>query len=130
MSPIISGLLGASLFALTVGFGPLAAGSLSSNASAEFSAAAGQSGAINRVAKGDRVAASSLVSGRPALIVQVESVGQTSVAIKPQSPPRKEANYSAGLTRGEKVSRAVACEPVVSILTEVARLLEPGRCVT
>jgi hypothetical protein len=25
---------------------------------------------------------------------------------------------------------AVACEPVVSVLTEVAKLLQPGRCVT
>jgi len=24
----------------------------------------------------------------------------------------------------------VACEPVVSVLTEVAKLLQPGRCVT
>jgi hypothetical protein len=26
--------------------------------------------------------------------------------------------------------RAIACEPPVSVLTEVAKLLEPGRCVT
>ena len=25
---------------------------------------------------------------------------------------------------------AVACEPPVSVLTEVAKLLQPGRCVT
>jgi hypothetical protein len=25
---------------------------------------------------------------------------------------------------------AMACEPVVSVLTEVAKLLEPGRCIT
>jgi hypothetical protein len=25
---------------------------------------------------------------------------------------------------------AVACEPVVSVLTEIARQLQPGRCVT
>ena len=29
-----------------------------------------------------------------------------------------------------KSKNAVACEPPVSVLTEVAKLLEPGRCVT
>lgn len=127
---LVSGLFGASVVALSVGLGPLAAGSLASNSPAEMSVAASQSGFINRDAKGDRVTASSQISGKPAVIVQVENPGQTSVAIKPESLPRKEARYGAGMARGEKISRAVACEPVVSVLTEVARLLEPGRCVT
>jgi hypothetical protein len=28
------------------------------------------------------------------------------------------------------VGRTVACEPVVSVLTEVAKQLPPGRCIT
>ena len=32
--------------------------------------------------------------------------------------------------REPAVKIAVACEPPVSVLTEVAKLLQPGRCVT
>ena len=34
------------------------------------------------------------------------------------------------LLRNQSRKPTLACEPVVSALTEVARLLEPGRCVT
>jgi hypothetical protein len=35
-----------------------------------------------------------------------------------------------GLTKPGDRKLRVACEPVVSTLTEVAKLLQPGRCVT
>lgn len=34
------------------------------------------------------------------------------------------------LLRDQSRKRTLACEPVVSTLTEVAKILEPGRCVT
>jgi hypothetical protein len=34
------------------------------------------------------------------------------------------------VTKSGKRKLTVACEPVVSVLTEVAKQLEPGRCVT
>jgi hypothetical protein len=34
------------------------------------------------------------------------------------------------ITRSPDRKMAVACEPMVSILTEVAKQLQPGRCVT
>ncbi len=36
----------------------------------------------------------------------------------------------AALTRSGGDKPVVACEPVVSVLTEVAKQLQPGRCVT
>jgi hypothetical protein len=40
------------------------------------------------------------------------------------SAPRSLLNPPAG------GKAAVACEPMVSVLTDVAKLLQPGRCVT
>jgi hypothetical protein len=34
------------------------------------------------------------------------------------------------MTKSSDRKMTVACEPVVSVLTEVAKLLQPGRCVT
>jgi len=34
------------------------------------------------------------------------------------------------LLRTQSRKPTIACEPIVSSLTEVARLLQPGRCVT
>ena len=45
----------------------------------------------------------------------------------------KEARNRQGpplIDRSGARKTAVAAEPVVSVLTEVAKLLEPGRCVT
>jgi hypothetical protein len=42
--------------------------------------------------------------------------------VRTTKPPMPPQNRSRKPT--------LACEPVVSVLTEVARLLQPGRCVT
>lgn len=33
-------------------------------------------------------------------------------------------------TERDEIKRPVACEPMVSVLTEIAKRLQPGRCVT
>jgi hypothetical protein len=50
----------------------------------------------------------------------------------PVAQIRQEAQNTAPTPRFSKqpVGRTVACEPVVSVLTEVAKQLQPGRCVT
>jgi hypothetical protein len=131
MSHVFSGLVGASLVALTLGFGQFAVGGdLTAGKPDAATAVAIQNSEINRAAKGDRVAASTQTTGTPAVVIKVDGLERTSVAIKPEVQPKKEARDAGRNPRGEVAKRAVACEAVVSVLTEVARQLEPGRCVT
>ena len=65
------------------------------------------------------------------MLLKVGSLADTSVLLR--IPVQKDAK---GLTptvkpAGDKPKKmTVACEPPVSVLTEVAKLLQPGRCVT
>jgi hypothetical protein len=43
---------------------------------------------------------------------------------------RSNAAPASLLMKPDAPKPAVACEPVVSVLTEVAKRLQPGRCVT
>ena len=86
---------------------------------------------INRVAKADRATG---VVGRPVqtqtISLRLDVLSDTSVLIRiPVAQARKSPSAPAVTKSGER-KMAVACEPVVSILTEVAKQLQPGRCVT
>ncbi len=69
----------------------------------------------------------------------VDSLPETTVVVRtPLRDAREGAAKNKADTPGSDVARTrmaprkvpVACEPMVSTLTEVARLLQPGRCVT
>ena len=67
-------------------------------------------------------------------MMKVESLADTSILIRipvekeaRNQQPAQPAREPAAERRGQ---RMVACEPVVSVLTEVAKLLQPGKCVT
>ncbi len=67
--------------------------------------------------------------------MKVESLTDTSILVR--VPVAKEARNlppaPVATKPGERKPNrkmAVACEPTVSVLTEVAKLLQPGRCVT
>jgi hypothetical protein len=86
---------------------------------------------INRATKTDRAAA---VAG-PAIPMQtiqlrLQGLSDTSVLIR--VPVAQARNRSSVLPVPKSLDRkmAVACEPVASVLTEAAKQLEPGRCVT
>lgn len=84
---------------------------------------------INRGAKSDRAAAP---SGSPALLqtiaLTLNGVSDTSVLVR--IPVARAAPSSASApARAVPRKPMAACEAVVSVLTEVARKLEPGRCV-
>jgi hypothetical protein len=94
--------------------------------------AVGESGTpINRAAKVDREA-NIPASPAPTRTIQlkVDSLADTSVLVRVPLP--KEARNLPAAPKPAKPDRkmAVACEPTVSVLTEVAKLLQPGRCVT
>jgi hypothetical protein len=90
---------------------------------------------VNRTAKADREANIPAASGPTRTIsLQVDSMTETSVLVRVPAkearnlPPPPPANKPDARKPTRKM--AVACEPTVSVLTEVAKLLQPGRCVT
>jgi hypothetical protein len=99
---------------------------------------AGTSEAVNRDGKADR--ANGVVGSAAAtrtISLRLDALSDTSVLIR--LPVAKEtAKETSRLARNgpsapsltKSSNRKVACEPVVSVLTEVARQLQPGRCIT
>jgi hypothetical protein len=89
---------------------------------------------INRAAKADRATAAGAgpVVQTRTISLRLDSLSDTSVLIR--MPAAKEASNGPSAPSMIKPSAdrktAVACEPPVSVLTEVAKQLQPGRCVT
>jgi len=85
---------------------------------------------VNRGAKADRAAA---LSGSPAsmrtISLKLDGFSDTTVLVRvfvvTGTPPAALSLAKPGLRRP-----MVACEPDVSVLTEVAKRLLPGRCIT
>jgi hypothetical protein len=86
--------------------------------------------AINRTAKADRAAAVAAPSQTRTISLRLDALSDTSVLVR--IPVAKEARNvpAAPLMKSGDRKVAVACEPPVSVLSEVAKLLQPGRCVT
>ena len=90
---------------------------------------------VDRSAKGDRDPAVSPAGG-VTISFQVPGVSDTSVMVRMPSGEadalRKAPASTIGVGKGSSAAmkRPVACEPVVSVLTAVAKQLAPGRCVT
>jgi len=89
--------------------------------------------AINRAAKADRTVGVTA----PALRMRTISLRldhrlpDTSVLIRvPVTQEARDGSSAPSLTKSGSRKMTVACEPVVSVLTEVASQLQPGRCVT
>jgi hypothetical protein len=98
-----------------------------------FQALSEQAGAagINRSAKGDREAKAGAAGETRTVLLKVESLADTSVLVR--IPLQKDAKGLPPVSKPapDKAKKmTVACEPPVSVLTEVAKLLQPGRCVT
>jgi len=93
---------------------------------------------VNRAAKSDRVVKSdrAVIAARPAptrtIGFRPGDLPDTSVLVR--IPLTREARQGvrqpSPFRSGQGAKPMVACEPMVSVLTEVARKLQPGRCVT
>jgi hypothetical protein len=87
---------------------------------------------INRLAKADRAArVAGPVLQTQTISLRLDALSATSVLVR--IPLAQEARNGAAarpIVTSPNRKMTVACEPVVSVLTEVARQLEPGRCVT
>ena len=84
---------------------------------------------VNRGAKADRTTGP---AGAPALTrtvsLKLNGVSETTFLVRvPVAASTPTASSPARPVVGKPV---VACEPMVSVLTEVAKQLQPGRCVT
>jgi hypothetical protein len=90
---------------------------------------------VDRSAKGDRELAAS-PSGGVTISFKVPGSSDSSVMVRLPSGDAADAQRKApaltiGTGKGSSAGvRPVACEPVVSVLTAVAKQLAPGRCVT
>jgi hypothetical protein len=87
--------------------------------------------AVNRTAKTDRAA----VFGEPVaptqtIAIHVDRLPDTSILVRIPLTHEARSSTPAALQLNGERKVTVACEPVVSVLTEVAKRLQPGRCVT
>ncbi|WFU41818.1 hypothetical protein QA640_04755 [Bradyrhizobium sp. CB82] len=130
MSQISRAFLGAVAISLTLGAVQLASGH---DLADRWQAVVDKpSHNINRIDKADRIAAP-----RPAAVatrtvsMRLNDLVDTSVLLRvPATIETGNAKPPVLLLQRQGRKPAVACEPVVSSLTEIAKLLQPGRCVT
>jgi len=139
MSRLATGILGAIALSLTLGAAQFASGRDLSEAAQDrlenaFQEPLAPGGtAVNRAAKADRVAS---VAGPPAqtrtLSFRLDGFSDTSFLVRlPKAGGTGNSSSAPSVTRSGNRKLTVACEPVVSVLTEAAKLpLQPGRCVT
>jgi hypothetical protein len=86
---------------------------------------------INREAKADRASSAAGSASSQTISLRLDRLFETSVLVRVPIAPQARRNSSGPfLTKSGSGKLAVACESVVSMLTEVAKQLEPGRCVT
>src|SRR5882762_8163757 len=133
MSQLSRGIFGAIAVSLTFG-AALAAG----RDLAEIQNPAGNSQvvntseAINRAAKADR-ADGVVGSAAPTRTISLRQDVLTDTSVLIRLPVMQEARNNVpapAVVKPQAKKVTVACEPPVSVLTEVAKRLEPGRCIT
>jgi hypothetical protein len=87
---------------------------------------------VNRAAKTDRAAAV-VRSEVPTqtISLQLNGFSDTSVLVRiPVAQAAGKSSSAPSLLKSGDDKPTVACEPFVSVLTEIAKQLAPGRCVT
>jgi hypothetical protein len=140
MSQIRKGIFASLAIALTLGAAQFASGH--DLMGGKIRVAAAPETGVNRAAKSDRAAVPALPGQSDTIALRFDSLVDTSVLVR--VPVAKEASKEASnearremrnspppvVTKPAARKMAVACEPPVSVLTDVAKLLQPGRCVT
>jgi hypothetical protein len=144
MSQLSRGILAAVAISLTCGAVQLAAGRdlIRGPQNSVTAPESATNISINRAAKADRAArlAGQAVPTQT-ISLRLDALADTSILVR--VPAAKEggnkearngspapSSSAPAVTKSGSRKMAVACEPVVSVLTEVAKLLQPGRCVT
>lgn len=135
MSQLSRGIFGAIAVSLTFGAVQFASGrdlaGVSQIPVAQTAANTPETTAINRVGKTDRAAGAAQTIQTRTISVRVDGLADTSILIRlPVAREARNGPPGPAVVKSGNRRMTVACEPVVSVLTEVAKLLEPGRCVT
>jgi hypothetical protein len=138
MSQISRGIFAAIAVSLTLGAVPLALGrdlyGAQDPQDPQQAALGGTPAtAINRAAKADRIAGPARADVPTQTIsLRLSGVSDTSVLVRIPVVQAASGGASAApsWTKSGDGKPKVACEPVVSVLTEIAKRLAPGRCVT
>lgn len=90
--------------------------------------------AVERSGKSDRADVTRTGVASQTFSIQPTGMDGTSVLVRivSQKPDRRVNDKPATLLqpRGKAAKPRAACEPVVSVLTDVAKQLAPGRCIT
>ena len=129
MSYLIKGIFGAATLSLTLGAVQLASGH--DRVSTLQAPSGNPATGVNRAAKADRVAVTPVAL--PAHTISFQPYGLAATSVVVRIPVTKEVRGPARprtLFKSGQDKPMVACEPMVSVLTEVAKKLQPGRCVT
>jgi len=128
MSQMRTGVLGAIAVSATLGAAQLASGHDLTSGLRAFSPA--PAAGVNRAGKADRGASVALSSAPTQTIsIHVDRFADTSLLVRIPRPQNAHKTAPA-LIKSEERKPTLACEPVVSVLTDVAKHLQPGRCVT
>ncbi|KRR24784.1 hypothetical protein CQ14_05420 [Bradyrhizobium lablabi] len=85
---------------------------------------------INRAAKADRATLRTAPGESETITIRSVGLEDTSVVVRVPVVKDEARNRPPLPAKPNKSKTAIACEPPVSVLTEVAKLLQPGRCVT
>ena len=137
MSQIFKAILAA--LAITAGFGAVQFASGHDLTGGWQLASTAPAADINRAAKADRVVLRAAPGQTETITIRSVGLDDTSVVVRvpvaqapvTQAPVVQEVrNPPAPPARPGTSKMTVACEPPVSVLTEIAKLLQPGRCVT
>jgi hypothetical protein len=142
MSNTRNAILGVIAVSATLGAAQLASGHDLTSGLKAFAAAPIRG--VNRADKADRFATVTASGARTQTIsIHVDRVADTSVLVRiPQqqgqvsskgsgkSSANSRTAPSPSMIQSQDRKATVACEPVVSVLTEIAKRLQPGRCVT
>src|SRR5438045_1566711 len=135
MSQIHKGIFGSLAIALTLGAVQLA---FAHDLIGTRQAVSAAGTPINRAAKADRAPVPAASGQTLTIVLRQDELTDTSVLVMVplakqasraiRQEPRNVPTVPAAKPGPKKTT--IACEPPVSVLTEVAKLLQPGRCVT
>ncbi|MBB1093835.1 hypothetical protein [Rhodopseudomonas pseudopalustris] len=126
MSQIVRGILGAIAVTGTLGAAQLAMGGDLGQLRSQNQATIAQD--VNRGGKADRAALAQQLQAGETFAVKL--VGQSVLVRIPEQQIGQATRVRVQQPTTAPRRTMVACEPVVSVLTDVAKQLEPGRCMT
>ena len=128
MSQIRNGIFAALAVSATLGAAQFASGH-DLTGRRQVAATAPEAG-VNRAIKADRAAAKVAPGQADTIALKFDGLTDTSVLVRVPVVKDEARNRPVAPAKPGKAKTTIACEPPVSVLTEVAKLLQPGRCVT